>query len=160
MEEETLITILIYAGPPLFLLLVGICFGRLAEAGHFRRLARREAATAEMLVTDIKTFPNGFDPSHQGVLVSGQAVIATDYFKSFVAGIRKIFGGELRAYQTLMTRARREALLRMIEQAKAKGYDSVCNVRLETADIGGTMTNNPAVMVECFAYGTAYKRKS
>jgi uncharacterized protein YbjQ (UPF0145 family) len=143
---------------PLFLLLLGLLVGRAVERAHFRQLRRREAAVAHMLVTDIKTFPGGADPAHTPELIVGQAVIATDYLKSFLAGLRKILGGELKSYLSLMERARREALLRVLEQAQQSGFNAVCNLRLDTADIGGAMGAKGTVMVSLVASGTAYRR--
>ena len=87
----------------------------------------------------------------------GEVVIATDYLKSFQATIRKIFGGRLGSYQTLLDRARREALLRVIEQAQDQGYNAVCNVRLETADVGGNTSQRRVAMVGILGSGTAYQ---
>lgn len=152
------VPLLLEAGIPAAVLLLAWLVGRAAERLHFRRLARRERELGHMLVTNIKTFPGGCDARGQGRLVMGEAVIATDYFKSFLARLRKLFGGELRSYQSLMTRARREAIVRMLGEARDLGYDAVCNLRLNSADIGGMTGRRGAVMVECFATGTAYKR--
>ena len=80
-----------------------------------------------------------------------------DYFKKVVAGLRNIFGGRVSAYETLIERARREALLRMKEEAKLKGAESIFNVKLETASIsknaGGQIGS-----VEVYAYGTAISK--
>lgn len=145
-------------GIPIFLILLGLVVGGARERGHLRRLARREEALADMLVTDIKTFPGGIDVSKGAALVMGEAVIATDYLKSFLAKLRKLVGGELHSYRTLMDRARREAMLRMMDDAKARGYNAVCNLRLGCADIGGMTGVKGAAMVEVFATGTAYSR--
>ena len=51
---------------------------------------------------------------------------------------RNFFGGEMKAYVKLIERARREALLRVVEQARQMGYNAICNLRLQTADIGGS----------------------
>jgi uncharacterized protein YbjQ (UPF0145 family) len=141
----------------LFLIFLALVVGRSREHAHFRSLERRERRLERMLVTDIKTFPGGADPGKGGALVMGQAVIATDYLKSFLAGLRKIIGGELRTYETLMERARREAILRMLEEAEDQGFNAVCNLRLGTADIGGMTGARGAAMVEAFATGTAYR---
>jgi uncharacterized protein YbjQ (UPF0145 family) len=140
------------------LILLGWIVGRTAERRHFLRLERRERELAHMLVTDVKTFPGGADPSKRAALVHGEAVIATDYLKSFLAALRKLVGGELRSYESLMTRARREAVVRMLEEAHRLGYDAVCNLRLGSADIGGMTGKRGAAMVEAFAWGTAYAR--
>ncbi|NQT85144.1 heavy metal-binding domain-containing protein [bacterium] len=141
----------------LFLIFLGLVVGRARERGHFRNLEDREQRLQHMLVTDIKSFPGGADPGKGGALVMGQAVIASDYLKSFLAGLRKLIGGELRSYETLMERARREAILRMLEQADDQGFNAVCNLRMGTADIGGMSGSKGAAMVEAFATGTAYR---
>jgi uncharacterized protein YbjQ (UPF0145 family) len=144
-------------GLPLFLLLLAWFTGRYAERRHYRSLKNREQEMADMLVTDLKTFPGDVDASRGGELVQGQAVIATDYLKSFLAGLRNIFGGEVKSYETLLQRARREAILRMMAQARGRGYNAVCNIRLTMSDIGGMAGAKGAAMVEVLAWGTAYK---
>ena len=89
-----------------------------------------------MLVTDLKTCPGGADPQRGGELVQGQAVIATDYLKSFLATLRNIFGGEVKSYESLLQRARREAILRMMAEARRRGYNAVCNIRLTMSENG------------------------
>ena len=146
--------------PVLILLLLGWTVGRTAERLHFRSIRQREEALAHVLVTDVRTFPPAADPSAHAAVVMSEVVIATDYLKTFLAGLRKIVGGELRSYESLMARARREVVLRLMEQAVALGYDAVCNVRLNTADIGGGTMRKRAAMVELMATGTAYRRAS
>ena len=153
-----MVELLIQIGPFAFLILLGLIVGRTVERRHLRRLGEREAVLSYMLVTDLRAYPGGVDTSRTPMMVTGQAVIATDYLKSFLAGLRKILGGELRSYRTLMVRARKEAMLRMMEEAQAAGYDAVCNLRLDSADIGGMTGRRGAVMVEAFATGTAYCR--
>ena len=55
-------------------------------------------------------------------LVSGSAVISVDYFKRILFSLRNIFGGNVKSYESLLERARREALLRMKELARERGY--------------------------------------
>ena len=141
----------------LIMMSIGYLFGRVAEKKHFRQLDEREQKLAAMLVTDLKRFPGGADASVKGALVTGEVVIATDYFKSFLASLRNIFGGELKSYQTLLTRAKREAILRMKEEAARMGFNAVCNVRVGSSDIGGMAGKRGVAMVETFAWGTAYR---
>ena len=58
--------------------------------------------------------------------------------------------------QTLLIRPRREALLRIVEAASQQGYNAVCNVRFETADVGGISTMRKVAMVAIVASATAY----
>ncbi len=139
---------------PLFLIALGFFVGRAVEASHLRALDRRERELAGMVATNLRVPPAGFEHAH-GALVSGSVVIGSDYFKAFAAGLRKIIGGEVRSYERMMMRARREALCRMLEDARARGANAVINVRYETSSIGGMMGPNAMPMAEVIAYGTA-----
>ncbi|MCE5186150.1 MAG: YbjQ family protein [Planctomycetaceae bacterium] len=139
----------------ILLILVGMIVGTGIERHHFRRLAEREARFKNFLVTNLRTIPRQFE-NRQAFLVIGSAVIATDYFKVFTAGLRNLFGGEVKSYVTLMERARREAILRMLEQAASQGAAIVWNVRYETTSMKGNSENKPGG-VEIIAYGTALK---
>lgn len=163
--NHTVINILIDFGWVLVLLIVGLSAGTIAERRHLRRLALEEAEVlAPMLVTDLRSFPMcGAGASSEATapaLVTGESVISSDYFKTFVSALKKIVGGELRTLETLMSRARREAIVRMARRARSLGYDSICNVRIESADLGGSgeSTQKAMTMVCVVASGTAYKR--
>lgn len=149
---------LVQLGVVFLLVLLGWIFGRANERRHLADLERREAEFRGMTVSDLKAFPGVYGP-RGGALVMGQAVIAIDYVKAFFVMLRKIVGGELRSYETLMRRARREALLRMLADARARGYNAVCNVRYETTDIGGTGSEGKkgVAMAGVFVFGTAYR---
>lgn len=141
---------------PLWLLLIAWYAGTAVERSHFRSLALRESQVANILVTDLKSFPfAGVQPKPPRIMVA-EVVIATDYLKSFLSALRKIVGGEMRSYLKLVERARREAILRVVEEAKHQGYTAVCNVRLESSDIAGTTKGRGAAMVTLIASGTAY----
>ena len=140
-------------------LALGYAIGRWREGSHLRSLARRETEYRDIAVTNLKavTNPQGVK---RAMLVSGEAVIATDYFKSFAATLRNLIGGELRAYETLMDRARREATLRMLAEAREAGAREVWNIRLETSNIRSSgHRRRQAVSVEVFAFGTAVIRE-
>ena len=143
--------------PFVVLLAFGFTIGGIVERAHFRRLQVREDALRDMIVTDVKTFPPRCASEPFG-MVMGQVVIASDYFKTFAAGLRKLVGGDLRAYETLMERARREALVRMLESARQMGANYVVNVRFATSNIGSGGAHRRrrgAAMVEMYVYGTA-----
>ncbi len=144
---------IIYTGVPLIMLLLGLVIGSSVEAAHLRRLAVAERALSKILVSDLKRLPANWDASG-AMLVTGEAVIATDYFKVFVAKLRNLFGGRIRAYETLVQRARREAVVRMLQQAQAVGANVVWSVRIETATIQGRQQGKSGG-IEVLAYGTA-----
>ncbi len=144
-------------GVPLLLILLGLIVGRTVERRHLARLDERERELGEMLVTDVRTYAAGVVPAKSAELVMGQVVIATDYLKTFLAGLRKILGGRVRSYETLLERARREAIVRMLDEARRRGYNAVCNLRIDTADIGGMAGARGAAMAAAFVSGTAYR---
>jgi len=135
------------------LMALGYVFGRIAETRHFKSIINREKQYQHIL-----TFSERFPPvGVSGVsseLVGGSVVISVDYFKRIIAGLRSIVGGRLTSYESLMERARREAILRMKEAAKAKGAKMVVNVKLETASISKGKRQQIG-SVEVYAYGTA-----
>lgn len=136
----------------LFLLLfsVGWFFGRRHERAHLQSLETSEKLLGHIIVSSERFYqPELADHSH-GELVIGSVVIAQDYFKMIVAGIMNLFGMNLTTYEALLDRARREALVRMRQQAQHLGYNQVYGVRLEVSNI-----NQLGSMVEAIAYGTA-----
>jgi len=134
------------------LLLSGLLFGRAAERRHYRDILAREAALADILVFSERRVPE-FPASPRTELVVGSVVIAEDYFKRVAASLKSLVGGRLTAYESLMDRGRREAVLRMKAQARDLGADMVFNVRFETASMAeGASTMFSA---EFIAYGTA-----
>ena len=112
------------------LLLLGYGFGQLNERRHYRSILSREEKFASLVAVASKHPPEGrnFDQH----LVAGNVVVATDYFKSFVASLVNIFGGRVRPYESLLDRGRREALLRMKMEASARRAEMVFNVKYET----------------------------
>ncbi len=143
--------------PMLALLVLGFSVGGFRERRHFRNLAIREAAARDVLVTNLKRVANP-ETVRQSSLVGGQVVIGTDYFKTIATGIRNLLGGEMKAAQSLMTRARREAVLRMIDEARRLGSTEICNVRFAFCNISMMSGNKGAMSVEVYAYGTAVLR--
>lgn len=136
----------------LALLVIGYSFGRIAEFRHYRSIRRREEENADLVVVASKT-PPLLNAPPRTTLVMGSAVISIDYFKRFVAGLRKIFGGRLHTYESLLDRARREAILRMQADARLVGATMVFNTRFETSSISKG-AKNAVGTVEVVAYGT------
>lgn len=136
------------------LLLVGLICGRIVERRHYASIIQRESRPGQVMI-----FPSRTPPPQVRIvdiqLVTGSVVVSVDYFKRFVAGLRMLIGGRLNTHESLLDRARREALLRMREEAAALGADLVFNVRLETAAIAGRVQQQGTGSVEVLAYGTA-----
>lgn len=144
-----MITVLLVVVLPLVLLLVGGGVGALRERRHLADLDRREREAAGFVVTDLRHVPAGMT-AHNARLVVGEVVVASDYLKSFSASLRALVGGEVRAFRNVMGRGRREARLRMLDQAGAHGADLVINVRFATSMIVGGSA-------EILCYGTAMR---
>lgn len=132
----------------LFLILfsVGWGFGRHIEQKHLRELDEKEKQFAH-----IRVDTNRFEQiiAH-GQMVSSNVVISHDYFKYILANIQNFFGGRLTSYESVVERARREAVLRLKQEADRIGANHIMGVRMSTTELG-----MQGGMVEVFAYGTA-----
>lgn len=140
----------------LLLLFLGYIFGRHAEKSHFKSIIEREAQHQGLIGITTKN-TTAEDSSKPGMLVTGSVVISVDYFKRFLAALRTIFGGRVTSYETLLDRARREAILRMKEEAKKINAERIYNIKLETSSISKSASGNIGA-VEVLAYGTAVLR--
>ena len=69
-------------------------------------------------------------------------------------------GGEMKSAQKLMNRARREALVRLLEQADRRGATEVWNVRFGFSNISQMRGRRGAMQVEILAWGTAVRRSA
>jgi uncharacterized protein YbjQ (UPF0145 family) len=144
-------------GVPLLVLLATYGIGSAVERRHFRLLRMREIRSRSMPVATILEVPPGWEVTGSA-LVTGSCVVSLDYFKRFVAGLRLLFGGRLASYETLLDRARREALLRMKERAHEAGYRAIIGVRLETSQIAPNgRRDGRTAGVEVLASGTALR---
>ena len=100
-----------------------------------------------MLVSNLETAPGHRVVAHLGV-VQGSTVRAKHAGKDFLAGLKNIVGGELKAYTALMQEAREKAVARMTEEARSMGANAVLNLRFVTTSI-------TAGAAEILAYGSA-----
>ena len=142
----------------LVLLALGYGAGTWAEKRHYRSIMEREERFLTLPVSTTKNVELDDTKVERAVLVVGSVVISVDYFKRLLAGLRNIFGGTIKSYETLLDRARREALLRMKE--KAHGASMIINVRIETSTVGKRAFKGKLGSIEAIAYGTAIKMKS
>ena len=134
--------------------------GKHLEDTHLSDLEARERALAHMLVTDLRAFPMMDAQPKPPVMVTGEAVLAADAFKSWLLSWRSLFGGEAKSFRKLMDRSRREALMRLLEEAHRQGYNAVCNVRYDSADLTGVVSaqsKNAGKKVAILASATAYQ---
>jgi uncharacterized protein YbjQ (UPF0145 family) len=81
-------------------------------------------------------------------LVRGNTIRARHLGRDIMAGLKSMVGGEIKSYTELMTKAREEALERMVEDAKRLQGNGVLNVRFTTVSV-------MQGAAEILAYGTA-----
>ena len=137
------------------LLALGYGFGQLAERRHYLSILKREADTLAVPAMTLKTLPPQLLDCTVA-LVSGNVVISVDFFKRFLSSLRNLVGGRVKSYESLLDRARREAILRMKEAAIAQGAKVIANVRIETSSISKNSRGKQSVgSIEVLAYGTA-----
>ena len=142
--------ILINYAPLVILFVVGWFFGSRHERQHLARLAIAEAELSHIIVSTERFYVPKLVADSECELVLGSVVIAQDYFKMVIAKVLSFFGKNLTTYETLLDRARREAVVRMRAQAHAKGCNHIYGLRFEVSNI-----NQLGSMVEAIAYGTA-----
>jgi uncharacterized protein YbjQ (UPF0145 family) len=141
-------------GFPLLLLIVTYFIGSAIERSHFARIRARENALRTFPAITLEDPPEAWEIEAAG-LVTGSVVISIDYFKRFLSALRGLVGGRVKSYETLLDRARREALLRLKESAREAGYRAVINVRLETSRLANGRRNGEGTAgVEVLAFGT------
>jgi len=102
-----------------------------------------------MLCSNTEEIPGQQIVEFYGV-VTGSTVRAKHIGRDIAAGLKNFVGGELKGYTELLQEARKEALDRMMEQARSVGANAVINVRFATSSVAQGAA-------ELFAYGTAVK---
>lgn len=135
------------------LLALGYGFGRHFEKQHYKSIIKREAQLRHIAAIASR-IPPAPQLADDPILVTGSVVISVDYFKRFLAALRSLVGGKVVSYESLLDRARREAILRMKEKARRLGANQIFNIKLETASISQNARGNIG-SVEVLAYGTA-----
>lgn len=104
-----------------------------------------------MIVVNTEMIP-GYEITSVLGMVQGNTVRAKHFGRDIAAGLKNIVGGELKGYTELLTESRRQAMERMLAQAKELAADAVVNVRFSTSAV----TTGAS---ELYAYGTAVKTR-
>ncbi len=142
------------------LLILGYIVGSITEKNHYKSIEEREKKTLPLPVVNMKKVEDILKPGKKiasAELVTGSVVVSIDYFKRILASLKNLAGGNIRSYETLVDRGRREAILRMKEAADSP--DIIMNLRIETSTIGRSANRNSIGSIEVLAYGTAIKYK-
>lgn len=133
-------------------LAAGYIVGFTREWLHFRSLKRRERPLQSVYLSNSKTLPAS---ATGGFLVSANVALAADSFRTLSVMWRKLFGGNIRRYERIKERARREALVRLKEAALASDANAIFNVRLESSKIKTGQSRIGGTSIEVLVYGTA-----
>ncbi len=142
----------------LIFLIILLCItyftGSIIEKNHFKKIKQREIRLIKkpIITYGTKRFQTN-RPVKKVELVTGEVVISGDYFKNFVASLKNLFGGKLTPFESILDRARREALLKMRE--KAANASIIVNARIETVLLNNIYIPNSVPQCAIIAYGTA-----
>lgn len=129
---------------------LGWLVATLLERRHNAQMTEREKLLADVRVS---TTRKAGPLAKEGIMISGSVVIAHDFFRTLIIAFRKLIGGNIKPYERLVNRGRREAFIRMREEALLRGFDEVINVRFGSALVAGRFLS----AVEMVVYGTGIK---
>ena len=82
--------------------------------------------------------------------VFGLTVRSRNAFSQMGAGLKSMFGGELKGMTKALVDSRNEVMGRMIGEAQSRGANAVVAMRFDTSEMGDVWT-------EICAYGTAVR---
>jgi uncharacterized protein YbjQ (UPF0145 family) len=82
--------------------------------------------------------------------VWGLTVRSRNAFAQMGAGLKSMFGGELKGMTKALYDSRNEVMVRMIQEAERRGGNAILAMRFDTSEMGETWT-------EICAYGTAVR---
>jgi uncharacterized protein YbjQ (UPF0145 family) len=102
-----------------------------------------------MIVTTMNDLPGYVVDDVYGE-VMGLTVRSRNIGSQVGAGLKSIFGGELKGMTKALVDSRQEVMNRMTAEAEAKGANAIIAMRFDTSDMGGNWT-------EICAYGTAVR---
>jgi uncharacterized protein YbjQ (UPF0145 family) len=120
-----------------------------AVAARFYSCAQPDATNqgALMLVVTTENVPGHRVREVRGQ-VFGVVVRSRGLGGNILAGLRSLVGGEIKEYTELLELTRRQAIDRMVKNARLMQADAVVMMRFDSSEIGQTMS-------EIVAYGTA-----
>src|SRR5438128_11946355 len=103
--------------------------------------------TQQVIVTTMNDIP-GYEVDEVYGEVMGLTVRSRNIGSQFGAGLKSIFGGELKGMTKALVDSRKQVMERMVEEAEGKGANAIIAMRFDTSEMGQNWT-------EICAYGTA-----
>lgn len=111
------------------------------------KTAARRPQNGQIIVTNIESVPGRSIVEHFG-LVSGSTIRAKHIGRDIMASFKNLVGGELKGYTQLLQESRKQAMDRMVDEARQMGANAIINVRFSTSSVAQGAA-------ELYAYGTA-----
>ena len=105
-----------------------------------------------MLITTMNDVPGHTIDEVYGE-VFGLTVRSRNIGSQLGAGLKSIFGGELKGMTKALADSRQQVIDRMVAEAEARGGNAIVGMRFDTSEMGSNWT-------EICAYGTAVRIKS
>lgn len=139
-------------------LMLVFCYGigTIIEKNHYKKIRERELKLYRQPYITFAKNVNKQKTVLHAEFVSASVVIACDHFKEFLANLRNIFGGNISAYESVLDRGRREAILRIREKALKRHANVVVNVKIDTVMLNPLINGRNGGQNVCIiAYGTA-----
>ena len=121
------------------------------ERRHYKEMEEREAVLGDITLNTSKSI--NADSGDDAMFLMGSVVISHDYFRTLIIFIKKLIGGNIGAYERLVHRARREAIIRLKEEAHMRGLNKIINIRFGSVLVGPKFLT----AIEMVAYGTGIK---
>jgi uncharacterized protein YbjQ (UPF0145 family) len=104
-----------------------------------------------MLISTMNDIP-GWEIEEVLGEVFGLTVRSRNLGSQIGASFKSLVGGELKGMTKMLAEGREHATQRLVEEAEAKGANSVIAFRFDTSELGSTWT-------EICAYGTAVRAR-
>ena len=104
-----------------------------------------------MIITTMNDIP-GYEIEEVFGEVFGLTVRSRNIGSQMGAGLKSVFGGELKGMTKALVDSRRQVQDRMVEEAEAKGANAIVAMRFDTSEMGTNWT-------EICAYGTAVRAR-
>lgn len=134
------------------LAVLGWLLATFLERRHNNYLKKKELQLIDIKLNNSNTISK--DYHENSAFLIGSVVMAHDYFRGLFIVLRKVIGGNISAYERITQRGRREALIRLKENALNRGFNKVINIRFESTKVANHIT-----AIEIVAYGTGIKVK-
>ena len=140
----------------IIIILLGLYFWKRAEKKHYKSIQEREEKYKNIIMISDKDLKRAKNNQSEWMLLIEGTVVAMDAFKKLMASFVNLFGGRMKAYESLVDRARREAVLKVKQRAAESGCNVIANLRLETSSISKSAKKQVGA-VEAIAYATGVK---